>query len=39
MTQVTASIGRWRRAMAGVFVAAMVLTVLGGAGLAYWLLA
>ncbi len=39
MTQVTPSIGRWRRAMAGVFVASVVLTVLGLVGLAHWLLA
>ncbi|CCK26616.1 putative secreted protein [Streptomyces davaonensis JCM 4913] len=39
MTQVTPSIGRWRRAVASVFVASIVLTVLGLVGLAQWLLA
>lgn len=38
MTQVTPSIGRWRRAMAGVFVASLALTVLALAALARWLL-
>jgi hypothetical protein len=38
MTQVTPSLGRWRRVMAGVFVASIVLTVLALVGLAQWLL-